>query len=179
MRRMRCPNSMAMSGPPVVASLLRGFQVGAQCPRRAQVDVLGRVLLVGVVMQHEPDDPWHRAGDGDLACTQQRDLIEAELAGGERRELGVEVVCDREDAAHHRLGGERVSVHELADQEAGALQDRARLIDLDAIGASEREQPHWVVILPKAPPAERPAEARTRWHSQSGWWPPPAFPGAV
>src|SRR3954449_143937 len=144
MRRMRSENSMAMG-------LLCRFEVVAQAPRLALVDVRRLVPVVRVVMDQHADDHRQRPGHRHLAGAQQRDAVEAELPGGDRGELGVEVVREREDAAHDVGRAERVAVHDLPHQRLGAVEDRVGLVAVDRRGAAEGEEAHRRGIMPCMP----------------------------
>ena len=62
----------------------------------------GLVGVGGVVVHEHADHARQRAGHRDLARAQQRHALEADVARGDGRELRVEVVGQREDAAHER-----------------------------------------------------------------------------
>src|SRR3954468_132782 len=141
MRRRRSENSMAMR-------LLCRFEVLAQAPRLALVDVRGRVGLVRVVVDQHADDHRQRARDGHLARAQQRDAVEAEPARGDGGELGVEVVREREDAAHDCVRGEVVALHDLPHQRLGGAEDRVGRVAVDRAGAAEGEEPHRREMMP-------------------------------
>src|SRR3954463_3949091 len=144
MRRMRSENSMAMG-------LLCRFEVVAQAPRLALVDVRRLVPVVRVVVDQDADDHRQRAGHRHLAGAQQRHAVEAELAGGGRGELGVEVVRQREDAAHDVGRAEGVAVHDLPHERLGGVEDRVGLVAVDRRGAAEGEEAHRRGIMPCMP----------------------------
>src|SRR6266550_1240697 len=107
MRRTRSENSRAM--PPFLPTRalprsLRRLEVGSQRAGPAEVDVRRAMRLAGVVVDEHADDVPQRAWDGHLAGTQQRHAVEAEAAGGDGREVGVEVVGEGEDAADDVVG---------------------------------------------------------------------------
>ena len=126
------------------------------------------MLLGGVVVDERPDHPRHRAGHGHLAGAQQRDTVHPQPPGRDGRELGVEVVGEREDAADHRVGHERVALHQLANQPVGGVENRAGIVALDAIGASEREQPHGRRFCQRRREGPGCPASHTRWRSRSG-----------
>ena len=106
------------------------------------VELMVVVVIVGVVMHHHPDHRGERAGDGNLLRAQQRHPVKTEPPRRDSRELRVEILGQREDAAHHRVGRQRVASHQLADQQVGGVEDRVLFVALDAVGPSEREQTH-------------------------------------
>jgi hypothetical protein len=65
-------------------------------------------------VQQHADDASHRAGDVELARAEQWHLVEPEAPGRDGRELGVQVVGRREQAADHLLGPEVVARHQLS-----------------------------------------------------------------
>ena len=70
----------------------RSADIPAQRLGAAQVDVLdvgARHVHLGV--SHQPDHPRQAAGHVDLRRAEQRDVAEAELAGGQCRELAAQV----------------------------------------------------------------------------------------
>ena len=87
--------------------------------RLADVDVDRQVLGRRVEVQHHPDHPRHRAGDRNLAAAHQRHHCQPEVARCHGRELGVEVVRGREQAADHRLRLEPVALDQLPHQLLG------------------------------------------------------------
>ena len=91
-------------------------------------------------MDHHPDHARHRAGDRDLPRAEQRHRVEAEVAGGDGGELGVEVVGGGEQAADHRLGAQVVAVDQLAHQLLGCGKDRPGLVGLRLSGAPHRKE---------------------------------------
>src|SRR3954452_5331793 len=142
MRRRRSENSMAMG-------LLCRFEVLAQAPRLALVDVRRRVPVVGVVVDQHPDHHRQRAGHRHLAGAQERDALEAELARRDGGELGVEVVGEGEDAADDVVRAERVALHDVAHERLGGVEDRVGLVAVDRGGAAEGEQAHRRGIMPR------------------------------
>src|SRR3954447_19599359 len=141
MRRMRSENSMAMG-------LLCRFEVVAEAPRLALVDVRRLVPVVRVVVDQHADDHRQRARHRHLARAQQRHAIEPELARGDRGELGVEVVREREDAAHDVGRAEAVAVHDLPHQRLGGVEDRVGLVAVDRGGAAEGKEAHRREMMP-------------------------------
>ena len=113
--------------------------------------MLGLVVVVAVVVHQHADHARQRPGHGDLARAQQRHPIEPQPPCGDGGKLGVEIVGQREDAAHHHVGRQRVARHQLAHQKICCIEDRARVVGLDAIGAPEREQPHRAQFCQRAP----------------------------
>jgi len=95
-----------------------------------------------VVVHHHPDHALKRLRHGDLARAQKRHAVEAELPRGDGRELGVEIVGDREEAAHHRRGRELVAPHDLLEQLAGASPDLLGRVLIDRDGAAKGEEAH-------------------------------------
>jgi hypothetical protein len=69
--------------------------------------VLSAVTLAGVVVDQHADDATRGSGHRHLPRAQQRHAVEPELARGDRRELGVEVVGEGEDAADDVVGTDR------------------------------------------------------------------------
>ena len=86
--------------PPIVPT--RG-RPAARAPR-PRYTCRGSWSVGRVVVDHHPDHARQRAGHRHLPSAQQRHAVQAERASRDRRELGVEVVGQREDAADHRLG---------------------------------------------------------------------------
>jgi len=118
------------------------LEVGAQRARLVEVDVLGRVPLGRVVVDEHADDVAEGAGDGHFAGAQQRHATEAQAAGGDRRELGVEVVGEGEDAAHDVVGADLVAGHDLAHELLGGSEDGGRLVGVDGRRAAQGEEAH-------------------------------------
>src|SRR6266536_4528538 len=141
MRRTRSENSRAMG-------LLCRLEVGAQRPRLAEVDVLGAMLLVGVVVDEHADDAPQGSGDRHLARAQQRHATEAQAAGGHGRELRVEVVGEGEDAADDVVGPDRVAGHDLAHELLGGGEDGVRLVGVHGGGAAQGEEAHRRAMMP-------------------------------
>src|SRR4051794_15085461 len=137
MRRTAAENSSAI-GP----RLLGGVEIRSQRAGLAEVDVAALVRLVRVVVDQDADDPRHRARDRHLACAQQRDAVEAEPARGDGGELGVEVLGQREDAADHEVGTERVALHQLAHELLRGAEDGVGVVAIDGGGAAQGEEPH-------------------------------------
>src|SRR5215218_7200267 len=73
------PHGTSPSGRVFRWYLLGGFQIHAQLARLAEVDVLGHVVISGVVVHQHADDAWQRARHRDLAGAHQGHLGEAEL----------------------------------------------------------------------------------------------------
>ncbi len=118
------------------AALLRRVQVDAQLAGIPQVDVRGLVGVVGVVVDQHPDHVRHRLRDGDLLRAQQRHAVEADRAGGDGGELGVEVAGGGEDAADDVLRLERVAPHDLAHQLGRRVENVLGVVELDADSAA-------------------------------------------
>ncbi len=89
-----------------------------------------------------------RAGDGHLAGAQQRHAVEAQAAGGDGGEVGVEVVGEGEDAADDVVGTDLVAGHDLAHELLGSVEDGGRLVDVDGGGAAQGEEAHRGAIMP-------------------------------
>ena len=87
-------------------------------------------------------------GTGDLARAQQRHAVEAQAAGGNGREVGVEVVGQGEDAADDVVGADLVAGHDLAHELLGGVEDGGRLVDVDGGGAAQGEEAHRGAIMP-------------------------------
>ena len=69
----------------VIGDLLCGMEVSSQASRLAQVDVLRLVVRGRVVVAEQADHARHGAGHVHLPVAEQRHLVQAELAGGNRR----------------------------------------------------------------------------------------------
>ena len=96
----------------------------------------------GVAVHEHPDHPRQRARDRDLAGAQQRHPAEADVPGGDRRELGVEVLGEREDAAHEVVGLEPVALESSRISSSVAARIASASLAVDGGGAAEREEPH-------------------------------------
>jgi hypothetical protein len=89
---------------------------------------------------HQPYDVGQRARDLDLGRTDQRNVVEAELAGCQGRKLGRQIGRGREDHADHVVGGEVVAPHHLGHQLGDPGQDRVTVVALDLDRTADR--PH-------------------------------------
>src|SRR3954470_7749186 len=141
MRRTRSENSRAID-------LLCRLEVGPQHAGPSEVDVRRAVGLVGVVVDEHADDAPERAGDRHLAGAQQRHAVEAQAAGGDGREVGVEVVGEGEDAADDVVGPDLVAGHDLAHELLRSVEDGGRLVDVDGGGTAQGEEAHRGAIMP-------------------------------
>ena len=81
-------------------------------------------------------------GDVDLAHAQERHALEAHVARGDGRELGVEVVGHREDAVDDVVGVSVVAVEHLAHELLGRVEDLLARRCVRRGGAAQGVQAH-------------------------------------
>src|SRR5437763_12271749 len=131
---------------------------GPQLLRPVQERVVDLVLaLRGVPVDEDPDASGERAGDRDLLTAHERHLGPAELAGGERRELRVEVRGHGEPRVADVLGPNAVQAHHDLEQLTGRGEDRVAAVALDGRRAGDAS--------PR--PQALPASARPRTNAPS------------
>src|SRR5215472_535588 len=133
--------------------------VQAQRGGAAQVHVLyPRARRRGLHVHQQPDHARHRPRHVDLGAAQQRHVLEAELARGERGKLRVQVPGGAEHHADHVRRGQPVARHHLCHQLGRALEDRRALVRVDLDRAAYRPDrhqappPHPLRPAPPSPP---------------------------
>jgi hypothetical protein len=98
--------------------------------------------MVGLDVSKDPQDPRHRARNGDLGGTQQRDVNEPQLPGGVGRELRGQIGSGSEHDADQIGGRKIVAVQNLGHQLGCAGENRVAVIRVDLDGASHSAHGH-------------------------------------
>ena len=137
-------------------------EVAAQCSGAVQVDV-GDVLArqVGLDVRHHPHHARHRGVDLELARADEGHVVEAELAGGVRRELRVQVGGRREDDADEVVDGQRVGIEHVAHHLGDPVEHVLALVGLELGGSPYGSDGH------AAEPTDRRSRAARRLRRRS------------
>src|SRR5690606_14766556 len=98
--------------------------------------------LVGLDVREHPHDAGHGALDVEFLGTDQRDVDDAELAGGGRREVAVQVGGGREPDADQVVGVQTVALQNGGEQRADLLRHVTGLVPFQLDGPTDRAYRH-------------------------------------
>src|SRR3954465_11193631 len=118
----------------------------------AQVDVLDVVARLGHVdVRHQAQHPRQRVRHVHLGGAHQRDVAEAELAGGQCGELRDDVRGRGEQDADDVVVDERVALHDGGDQLTGGLEHLLPVVGVHLRGAPDGADGHALSFAPRHP----------------------------